>query len=158
MPNFQDNHLALLRRQLAQAAHRLAFTGGFVGRTLKPAARLKFPGHPSPERAVAVQGAIAKGPDQVPVGLGGCLGHSQQRGEHLMNDIFRLAVPQAEGTAIEDQAGGLCLVERFAPGTVGVVLAQVFYPTDTASRGFVCRGEVFEPREERGSGNGMRNA
>jgi hypothetical protein len=54
VPQLQDDHLALLRRQGGQAAHRGALPGRLVRRPLKPAAGFKLPGHAAPQGSPVV--------------------------------------------------------------------------------------------------------
>ncbi len=120
MPNFQDDDLALGRRQLGQAAHGLGFGLVLIRTALEPADRLPFPGQAAPEAAMMVERAVAEGAQAVMIGVIGLVRQLQQRQKCFLHNIFGFSVAQAQGASVKDQPGRFGFVKRLAPATVAL--------------------------------------
>lgn len=115
MPQFQHDDLPLFHRQIGQAAHGRLFRRGFIRAFLEPAEGFPFPRAAAPERAAVVQRPVAEGPRAIMARVGWRRGQLEQCQESLLNNIFRLAVGQAQGPAIQNQAGRQLVKEPAAP-------------------------------------------
>jgi hypothetical protein len=105
VPDFEDDDLPLGLGEVGEAAHGVAFGGGFFGIAFEPAAGFEFAGEAAPEAAAAIEGAIAEGPEAVVLGLGRGFRPAHQGDEGFLQDVLGFAVAQAEGAAVQDETG-----------------------------------------------------
>jgi len=94
VPKSENNNFPLVCWNSRQAIHGLALIHAGFWRGLKPALRVDFIGQPSPERAMPVDGSMAKGSHQVPIGSMRPFRKLQERLENLMQNVFRFSVTQ----------------------------------------------------------------
>jgi hypothetical protein len=90
MPNFQNNHFPLVRRQGGQAVHRRPFVFGFRGMLLKPTERFKLTRQTTPEAAPIIACPIAKTANAEMFWLVRRFRSFQQGGERFVQNVFRL--------------------------------------------------------------------
>src|ERR1051325_7466321 len=115
VPDFQDDHFTLLHRQRRQTPHRRALGRGLIRLALEPARRFELTRHAAPQAPAVVERAIAEAAHRVMLRLRRRRGELQQRGESFLQHILRLAVGEAERTAVQDQSRRTLVIEPLAP-------------------------------------------
>lgn len=100
VPEFQYDHFALRYRQFCQTPHRRPLRVRLLHRPLEPAMRLKFPRHPSPERAPVIKCAIPKAAHAVMFRLLRGFLTLQQRYKSLLHHVLRLGMRQPQRATV----------------------------------------------------------
>ena len=88
-------------------SHGGAFSGRFVGIAFEPAHRFDFAGEAAPEGTFVIESAVADGAEGVIFGSFGWFGQFQKCDKGFLKNIFRFAVGEAKGAAVQEELGGL---------------------------------------------------
>ena len=110
MPDFEHDDFTLFAGEFRQATQGQAFLRRFPLATFKPAMRLKFPRQPSPEAAAMIKRPIPKTAQTIVERLFGWSGPLHQTQESLLQNIFGLAVAQAQRPAVKNDLRGFRFV------------------------------------------------
>ena len=115
MPDLQHDDFTLFARQLRQTTHGRPFLRRLALGSFEPSMRFQFPRHATPKTAAVIQRPVPKTAQTVMKWFFRRLRLLHQRHERLLQDIFGLAVAQAQRPAVKEDLGGAGLVETLTP-------------------------------------------
>jgi hypothetical protein len=127
VPDLEDDDLALFAGKVGERAHGGGLGGFAGGGGFEPAFGFEFAGQSPPDAAAVVQGAVAKAPQAVMLGIIGSAGDTEQGHESFLEDILGFVMGEAKGTAVEEEEGGFGVIQLFTPSIVIDGLAHPGY-------------------------------
>src|SRR5436190_5101226 len=115
LPDLQNNHLALFRRQRRHATHRRRFHGRFLRPAIKPCFRFQFTRQPPPQAATVIQRAVPERANTIVNRLLRLRFQAHQCHKRVLQHVFSFAMAQAQSAPIQQQLRCLRFIQPFAP-------------------------------------------